>query len=566
MGKQNPIKEENKKKSLLTRLSGKKPLTLRSLLFLQGYMGFLGLFLGALGLGSAVLLIAVSGWFISAAGVSALSLSTLYAFNYLQPAAMIRLLAMTRTLALYTERIVSHNGILGLLQHLRLWLFDVLSRMERFRMGRFGSGELMQRMIADIDLLDQWPLRGLAPWVWALGLSLVFLAILMRLSSILALVLSLVLFFIFIGLPVLISFPALRLAIVQTKSAGKRRQFFLETLAGIITLRTTGAFEGRLKILDSMDRKLLWNQWLMHGVGVLSQALIFLILSAGLWIMVFYGAEAVQAGFLSPELLVGICCVMLGLMEVMTPLAQTFQALGFTLGARARLRELTEGKKESKGRIMEIYGEPTLCLKGVCARQEGALTGPDGVSFSLKKGESLWIKGFSGSGKSTLAAVMGGWLEPRKGEIMVNSIPMEEIQESCLRRHVGLLDQEVHLFPMGLGDNLRLARPEALDGELWEVLDSAALGDWARQLPDKLATSLGEYGTGLSGGQARRLSLARLLLMATPILILDEPFEGIDESTAEALLSMLRRRQKDGILIVISHQHLRGDFTHGYAL
>lgn len=566
MGKENPVKGENKKRSLLARLSGKKPLTLRSLLFLQGYMGFLGLFLGALGLGSAVLLLAVSGWFISAAGVSALSLSTLHSFNYLQPAAMIRLLAITRTLALYTERIVSHNGILALLQHLRLWLFDVLSRMERFRLGRFGSGDLMQRMLADIDLLDQWPLRGLAPWVWALGLSLVFFAILMNLSSTLALILLMLLFFIFIALPVLIFFPALHLAIVQTKSAGKRRQFFLETLAGLITLRTTGAFDGRLKTLDSMDRKLLRNQWRMHGLGVFSQAFISLICSAGLWMMVFYGAEAVQAGFLSPEILVGICCVMLGLMEVMTPLAQTFQALGFTLGARARLRELTEGKKESKGRIMEIYGEPTLCLKCISVRQEGALAGPDGVSFFLKRGESLWIEGPSGSGKSTLAAVMGGWLKPRKGEILVNSIPIEKIQESCLRRHVGLLDQEVHLFPMGLGENLRLAWPEAMDKDLWEVLDSVALGDWARKLPDKLATSLGEYGTGLSGGQARRLSLARLLLMATPILILDEPFEGLDESTAEALLSMLRRRQNDGILIVISHQHLRGDFTHRYAL
>ena len=161
---------------------------------------------------------------------------------------------------------------------------------------------------------------------------------------------------------------------------------------------------------------------------------------------------------------------------------------------------------------------------------------------------------------------MGGWLQPREGEILVNSIPIEKIQESCLRRHVGLLDQEVHLFPMGLGENLRLARPEAMDKDLWEVLDSVALGDWARKLPDKLATYLGEYGTGISGGQARRLCLARLLLMATPILILDEPFEGVDESTARAVLSMLRRRQSDGILIVISHQHLRGDFTHCYGL
>ncbi|WP_179953061.1 ATP-binding cassette domain-containing protein [Desulfobotulus mexicanus] len=142
------------------------------------------------------------------------------------------------------------------------------------------------------------------------------------------------------------------------------------------------------------------------------------------------------------------------------------------------------------------------------------------------------------------------------------SPPPIDVEEGCLRRHVGLLDQDVHLFPMTLGENIRLASPLAGDDLLMDLLDEVALGDWARELPEGLNTPIGDYGTGVSWGQARRLALARLLLMETPVLILDEPFEGLDADTADALLTMLRRRQQEGILIVISHQHLKGSFTH----
>lgn len=545
-----------------------KPLSLSSLLVQQGIMGFLGLALGVLGLGAAVFLLAVSGWFLTAAGVAGLHLATLHTFNYFQPAALIRLLAIVRTLALYGERVVSHDGILRLLSHLRLWLFDLLSRMNRFRLARFGSGDLMQRMLTDIDLLDQWPLRVLAPWVCSLFLGLVFLLTLFFFSLPLGLIFSAVLFSLLVILPPLLLFPALHLARSQTRKAGERRQYFMETLAGLLTLRTTGAFTARLRTLTGHDREVLQNQWRLRCLGIFAQLLVFLFLSAGLLLMLLYGGKAVQGGSLSAALLAGFSCVLLGLVEAMLPLGQTFQALGFTLGARTRLRELGQGEggEEKKGGITALPGDPSLCLDAVHARQQGALNGPDGVSLDLKKGDSLWVCGPSGCGKSTLAAVMAGWLSPVSGKVRVNGLPMEDIEEGCLRRYVGLLDQELHLFPLSLGENLALARPQAGEGVLWELLADVQLADWAETLPEGLDTPLGAYATGLSGGQARRLALARLLLLETSILILDEPFEGLDSPTAEALLAMLRRRQRDGILIIISHQALPGHFTHHHEL
>jgi ATP-binding cassette subfamily C protein CydC len=138
---------------------------------------------------------------------------------------------------------------------------------------------------------------------------------------------------------------------------------------------------------------------------------------------------------------------------------------------------------------------------------------------------------------------------------------MAAVEEKTLHRQVGLLDQDLYLFPMTLAQNLRLAKPDAEDSELWEILEQVALATWARQLPRQLDTPIGEYGTGLSGGQARRVCLGRLLLFGPPILILDEPFEGLDTPTADRLLTMLRQHRKEGILVIISHQHLAGDFT-----
>ncbi len=535
-------------------------LSLGFLFFRLGAMGYLGLGLGAMGLGAAILLLAASGWFITAAGVAGLSPAALYAFNYLQPAAVIRTLAICRTLALYGERIVSHDGILRLLQHLRLAVFDGLSRMTRFRLGGLGSGELTQRMLADIDLLDQWPLRGLAPWVWAICLSLVFAGFLCWISMPLFLIFLVVMLLIFVLLPVTVASSAMDLARFQTRKAGERRQFLTETFAGLITLRTTGAMETRLKTLKKMDHDLDTNRWHLHGLGIVSQAVILLVLSLGLWMFLFWGADAALSGQVSPALLAGICCVMLGLSEVLTPLSQTFQALGFTRGAQQRLGSIFDVPEDS-GTLTELPGPLRLELENVTARQGQALTGPDHVSFSLHPGDTLWIQGPSGCGKSTLAAVMAGWLAPTRGDVRINGTPMAAVEEKTLRRQVGLLEQDLYLFPMTLAENLRLAKPDANDTELWEILEQVALAQWARQLPRKLATPIGEYGTGLSGGQARRVCLARILLFDTPILILDEPFEGLDIPTADRLLTLLRQHRKHGILVIISHQPLAGDFT-----
>lgn len=542
-----------------------KKLSLFSLVFHMKGMGGLGLVLGFAGLGAALGLLAVSGWFLTAAGIAALSLTSLHAFNFLQPGALIRLLAIVRTAALYGERIVSHDGVLRLLQFLRLWLFDRLALADRAKLISLGSGNLMQAMLSDIDLLDQWPIRGAAPWLWALGLNLaLFLFLLIDIPN-LALVFGIFLFAVFGILPLAAPWKNLSLSGRSTEQAALRRQYLLEALSGLLTLKTTGAFAGHFKKFKGLDEEVLSTGWKLSRHQILLQTLILIFLFTCLWLLLVIGANIVEDSLLDAAILAGLSCALLGMVEVLLPLSKTFQALGFTLKARKRLLDLAgEPGPEKKSAPPFFHGELRFEAKNLSARQAGALTGPEEVSFSLGAGDILWVDGPSGCGKTTLALVLSGWLAPKEGSLLFCGIPLSELGEEDLHRAVGFLEQTPHIFPMNLCDLLKLAGENLSEEKLREILDFVFLGDWARSLPLGLETPIGEYGRGLSGGQARRLALAQLLLFSPQILILDEPFEGLDGKMAKALLQRLIARQKNGILIVVSHEENLKKAVNGF--
>jgi ATP-binding cassette subfamily C protein CydC len=164
-----------------------------------------------------------------------------------------------------------------------------------------------------------------------------------------------------------------------------------------------------------------------------------------------------------------------------------------------------------------------LELQQLSARQHGAINSTKTVSLHLKAGDLLWLQGASGVGKSTLLATIAGWLAPASGQIVLNGTPLQRYPAKQQRQLIGLLPQQVTLFNMSLAANLKLAAPDATDQQLLEALTQAQLADWLATLPLGLATELGEYGTAVSGGQARRIALARLLLQNADLLLLDDP-------------------------------------------
>ncbi len=244
----------------------------------------------------------------------------------------------------------------------------------------------------------------------------------------------------------------------------------------------------------------------------------------------------------------------LALTELWLPLATLYRHLADSLMAKQRLDQIQP--QVPKGSLHHLSGPLTLELQQVSVAYPDAVQQTSAVSYQLKCGEMLWLQGPSGVGKSTFLCTLAGWLQPASGRILLNGQELQLYQDSTLRHHIGLLSQQVSLFNMSLAANLRLAKPQASDEELRQVLADTQLEQWLNTLPLGLDTELGEYGVAVSGGQARRIALARLLLQPHQILLLDEPLVGLDPTTAAQLIQILSRRCSQQILIIASHQFL----------
>ncbi|MEZ2743889.1 thiol reductant ABC exporter subunit CydC [Halopseudomonas bauzanensis] len=504
--------------------------------------------LGFITLFSAIALLAVSGWFISAAALAGLALAGAgHTFDIFRPAAVIRLLALTRTVGRYTERLASHHAALGLLRDLRSRLFRRITQARRLPLRTPGA---MHRLVADIDLLDQFPLRVVLPWAWAsllLVLLLLWLALLNP-ALLLATLPGLLLAWLS---PWLGYWQGGRLAREEVTWAEQRREFLLDSLELLTPLliwqrwgERSAAFAGRDRAhLERQDRQ----QRLSSRIALLQQW----ALAASLLGLLWQGWPMVSEAAVSVPLLLAVLLTLLGLSEALLPLAGSFVALGLSQAARDRLNSLAGDVPRQEPSRPRPEGLWRLQLHAVTARWPGALNGPDNIELRLEQGETLLLQGPSGGGKSTLLQLLAGEHLPASGECRLNGQPLPHWD---LRDVIGYLPQDIDIFNLSLAANLRLGNPQASDQQLWQVLTDVALADWVRAHPQQLQLRPGELGSAVSGGQARRIALARLLLAERPVLLLDEPFAGLDAVTREQVMAALVRRQRQGLLIIVSHQ------------
>lgn len=516
----------------------------------------LSLALGALTLASILGLLTVSGWFITASAVAGLQLASAGSFNYFGPAALIRFFAISRTASRYFERLSSHNAILLLLQQLRLWF------MRRFLSSAFRpdtqSADLLQRLITDIDRLDQWPLRVVAPLFWALLISAAWLTALWCWYSELAFIAYWYLLALF-SVPLFAVAFGYRRACTLVALASQRRQQLLEPLSALTMLQLHqgwDAAEQQWQHTEQQYQKLVWRQQLLDlccqwmlwvGLAMMS----FHLLLAALPLMMQHQ--------ISLAALVAMLMSTLALPELWLPVATLYRHLAESNMAKQRLNQI-QPEPES-GTVQSFSGILTLELQQLSVSYPGALQQTAPLNCLLKAGDRLWLQGPSGVGKSTLLATLAGWLPPASGKVLVNGKELQGYTASIQRQHIALLSQQVSLFNMTLAANLRLAKPDATDAELLQVLADTQLLSWLTTLPLGLDTELGEYGVAVSGGQARRIALARLLLKKSSILLLDEPLVGLDPNTARQLLQSLSHRCSQQILIFTSHQPLAAELN-----
>ncbi|OBP16809.1 hypothetical protein A5320_05405 [Rheinheimera sp. SA_1] len=531
--------------------------------------------LGAITLVCTVLLLAFSGWFISAAALAGVAAIQAGSFNYLRPGAVIRFFAIFRTAGRYAERLQSHHTVLSLLKTLRLQSFRQLSQQSSLQLSllvRPGSADLLQRLIADLDLLDQFPLKVLLPWGWAALAGFGYLLALWLLAPAALPGAALILLLLLLIWPLLLVRLGIRLARQEVQAQSARREHLLNALQLLTTLLMFGRWPASSQLLQQQDLQIEQQQrklqYLMLGAQAGSQMLLLAgLISIGINAMPLLLDPSLSADQqLHPAVLVALLLGWLGLAEIIAPLSQLQSALGYSLAARDRLNQLMLAQDTaSHTRLIPLPAAPEHGTEPICSLQLHALqpgflqplSGLPLLELQFQPGDCVLLHAPSGAGKSCLLLTLAGDLAPHSGTVTINDQPLSQIDPSSQHQLIGLLAQRPQLFQLTIAAELRLAKPTASDAELLEVLELTGLTPWLQKQQTGLATLLGEYGVGLSGGELRRFALARLLLLKTPILLLDEPFAGLDQHNADQLLSRVAHWQRHGILIIASHQQLQ---------
>ncbi|WP_417667134.1 thiol reductant ABC exporter subunit CydC [Roseibium sp.] len=508
---------------------------------------------------AGIALLGVAGWFITAAALAGLSGALL---NIFLPSAIIRGLAIARTAGRYGERIVTHDATFRFLTDLRGRIFEGQARTAG-NGYKARSGVALNRLTSDITALDAVYLRLVVPIALALVIGLLALIWTAAQSPLLAL-----------GPALVLGYLAAQLisSVARHKGRGARRQ---EAALDAVRLRTVDLVAGRRdlavygglrpaadtvrsaheRLAQAEEQAETSSSWGAARAGFAGQVAVTATLAIACWLA---AADAI-----STPVAVAAVLIVLGLPEVLAALMPGLAGLGRTRLAAgravSRVQDMAVTSKAQKAAYASLPehadGDMTLAFEnvsfGYAAAGRKVL---DDLSCELKDGEWLAVVGRSGCGKSTVSALACGLLAPDRGRILLSGVDIAELAESNLRQAITVIGQRPYLFNDTLAANLRIAAPQATDEMLWKALDMAALSDRVRQNAAGLETVLGEGGIGLSGGEQRRLGLARAYLTQPKLFILDEFTEGLDAATADEVLRGFQAFRGNAAVLMIAHK------------
>lgn len=490
----------------------------------------------------------------------------------------VRFFGIARGVARYLERYVSHDVTFRLLARLRVWFYARLEPLAPARLLAYRSGDLLSRILADIETLEVFYLRALAPPLVALVVAALVGLLLGRFDPRLALTLLLFLTLAGLGLPLLAHLLVRRIGPRLVHVRGELNAQLVDGIQGVADLLAYGGQGQHLARVQALGSELGGLQGRMARFGGLQLALSGLLMNLATLSVLAVAIPLVRAGELDGVYLALLAMAAISSFEAVLPLPQAFQQMEACLEAARRLFEVVDaGPGMEDGEPGDFWGRPAVPVErlggegeaspapvatgfGLCVEDLSFAYEPGGpwalqdVDLCLREGGLLAVVGPSGAGKTTLIRLLLRFWEPNQGRILLGGRELGAYPEEDLRQSVGVISQHTHLFNTTVRENLLMARPGASEDEMIRAARQAQIHEFVQALPEGYDTWIGEQGQRLSGGQRQRLAIARAILKDPPLLLLDEPTANLDAITERQVMAALRPCLAGRTALLVTHR------------
>jgi len=514
--------------------------------------------LGTLTIGSSIGLMAASAWIIASAALHPSVADLAVAI------VGVRFFGIARGVFRYLERLVSHHVNFSLLARLRVWFYTAIEPLAPARLAQYRSGDLLSRIVGDIETLQNFFIRVIAPPIVALLIAIGMGIFLAAFSPAVALVVLAFMALVGVVVPIVVRRisrdAGQRLVLVRSELNTQ----LIDGLQGAADLIAFGEAHHQAARVKTLSRELARWQSRMASITALHNACGALLTNLALGAVLLIAIPLVNAAQLKGVDLAVLALATLASFEGVLALPLAFQYLETNLQAANRLFEIADVQsKASLAKVSPINLEPvtkpsqgySLVVKDLSFRYNAAEPlALDRLSFDLQSGRSLAIVGPSGAGKSTLINLLLRFWDTEQGRIEIGGRDLRDFDPDEARRLFGVVSQQTHLFNTTVRENLLLAKPAATEAEIISSAQQAQLHDFIQSLPQGYDTLIGEQGLRLSGGERQRLAIARALLKNAPILILDEATANLDPITEREVLRVIQAATSQRTTLMITHR------------
>ncbi len=500
-------------------------------------------------------LMSVSGWFISYTGyLATIFYAVATSFNYFFPSAGVRTFSLGRIVSRYGERILTHEATFKILTDIRVWFYNKLEPLAPAHLFKYKSGDLLSRIINDISALDNLYICILSPTIVFLLATLSITILFCFFSFVLALSTALTLLIIGFAIPSIASILGYKKSYKLNQISNDLKTDITEHINSLAELKIFDLENiNSNKILQTSDDLLKQEAKLSILTG-LSSALMTLSLGITIIMVTIFAVNLTATGQMNGAFIALIFLAIIAGFEALMPLPLAYQYLGKTLSASKRILNITNSKPNvSYPTQSATTTDYSIKFNNISFGYNNYQNIFKNFSLDIKNKEKIALFSPTGEGKSTLINLLARFWDTDKGCITIGGTDIKTLSEETLRESMTIINQSPHIFNTTIRENLLLANQNATDDGLYSALENVLLADHVKSLPKGLDTWTGELGKHLSGGQQKRLAVARAFLQYRPILILDEPTEGLDKETERVVFENLYNLMQEKTVILITH-------------